>query len=119
MVSSNSNLYHVSGWGKLSSASPGDTFTLRPGPQGAEGKGVYFSEEKPRFSAAEGSKGGVTGVVVIPCPESAKGWSRTKNSICRKHGRPRTWHTKGREITLRVCQVSGIFIFCEEVMAGE
>ena len=89
-------LYHVSSlqWG-------GETkITLLPGPQGAEGAGVYFSESKPRLSAAEGCR--LTGIGTIFCVEvtTAAGWWRTKAGIARKHKRPRTWHTQGAPVTL-------------------
>ncbi len=105
-------LYHVSGWQELRGAAVGSTHTLRPGPQGAEGRGVYFSEGEPRYSAAEGAVSGVVAVIAIPRPVSAQGWYRTKNGACRKHGRPRTWHTQGRDLTVRVEAIAGTVLHC-------
>jgi hypothetical protein len=110
-------LYHVSSMPALASISVGDSFTLKPGPQGAEGQGVYFSEGAPRFTAAEGTqRTGVSAVVVIPQPLNVKDWYRTKGIVVRKYGRPRTWHSKGRNVR---CVVEDIrvkdglpFLFC-------
>lgn len=100
-------LYHVSSlhWS-------GETeITLRPGSQGAEGAGVYFSEGEPRFSAAEGSRQGIGAIFMIR-PVSSKGWWRSKGSAFKKHGRPRTWHTLGTSITLtglhQIGEINGI-----------
>jgi len=96
-------LYHVSSWEPLSAASVGDTFVLKPGPQGAEGPGVYFSEREPRFTAAEGAqRDGIFAVVVIPQPLHPRDWYRTKGSVVRKFGRPRTWHSKGKNVRCTV-----------------
>jgi len=108
-------LYHVSGWDKLKFVSPGDVIRLNPGPQGAEGTGVYFSEGVPRITAAEGARTGVTGIIIIERPASTQGWYRTKNCICRKYNRPRTWHTVGKSIDIEVENICGIFIFGKEV----
>lgn len=76
-------LYHVSGWDYLSDVTEGQVFTLKVGPQGAEGPGVYFSVGKPRFSAAEGSRGNPVAIVVIPKPTSKTGWWTTKPGIAK------------------------------------
>lgn len=57
-------LFHVSGFSELADKGVGDSIVLTPGPQGAEGKGVYFSENVPRFEAAEGARKGVAAVIV-------------------------------------------------------
>ena len=110
-------LCHVSGWEELSTKDVGDTFVLIPGQQAAEGNGVYFSEEKPRLTAAEGTYvGGVRkdpAAIVLISAESAEGWWRTKNSIVRKFGRPRTWHTDGKSIKLKVVAKQGIRLTCD------
>ena len=68
--------------------------TLKPGKQNAEGIGVYFSEKEFRISAAEGCKG-IPGMIFrIDNPDSGKFW-RSKNSVCKKYGRPRTWVYRG------------------------
>lgn len=96
------DLYHVTGWEKTGDLEPGDVFKLNPGPQGAQGKGVYFSEEEPRFSAAEGAKGNPIAVIHIKGGLLSEGWYRSKAAHSRKFGYPRTRHTKGQSIELRV-----------------
>lgn len=95
-------LIHVSGWADLSNVGVGDIFTLLPGPQHAEGVGVYFSEGSPRPSAAEGARNGASAVVSIDADDEDRRWWRTKSGICRKLGRARTWHSAGRPVK---CQV--------------
>lgn len=95
-------LYHVTGWERLANIGVGETFTLHPGTQGAEGKGVYFSESAPRISAAEGCRGNPTAIVEIEAPRASARWWRTKPGIARKFGRPITWHSAGRSVHLRV-----------------
>lgn len=96
-------LWHASAWADLAAAHPGDEFTLRPGPQAVEGRGVYFSEGVPRPSAAEGAGGAPTVLVRIDAP-SGFGWWRTKPGVARKAGRPRTWHSDGKSIVLLVLE---------------
>lgn len=115
-------MYHVSSFPALADMSVGDIFTLRPGPQGAEGSGVYFSESAPRFTAAEGAqRSGVSAVVVIPIPSRPKEWYRTKGSVLRKYGRPRTWHSKGSNVRCTVNHVQMEnqvpFLFCDAELA--
>ena len=102
----NTKLYHISGWEELFQLQIGDSFTLRPGTQCAEGKGVYFSENQPRPSAAEGSfqRTAITIEIVI---SSSKGWWKTKNSICHKFGRPRTYHSCGKNIKCHILDKQG------------
>ena len=112
-------LYHVSGWDHLSSLNEGDSFILNPGPQGAEGPGVYFSENKPRFSAAEGAVEGISAVVFIkaPPPQDFHMWYRTKMAFVKKFNRPRTWHTKNKSIKLTIRSISYEndipYLFCD------
>ena len=94
-------LWHASAWTDLAAAQVGDTLTLRPGSQTAEGRGVYFSEDAPRPTAAEGAKGSPTVLVRIETTSGA-GWWRTKLGVARKAGRPRTWHSDGKSVTLLV-----------------
>ena len=92
------HLYHVAGI-----APEGDAVTLVPGPQGAEGIGVYWAEGRPRLSAAEGARrhGGPVAIYAIERPTSGvRDWWRTKGAQVRRRGRPRTWHTRGRAIRL-------------------
>lgn len=99
------NLFHVSSWAELETKETGDSFTLKIGTQCAEGKGVYFSEKSPRYTAAEGAYlNGIAAVIVIN-PEKSTGWWRTKSSVCKKHNRPRTWHSDNKNVT---CQVEKI-----------
>ena len=97
-------IYHVSGWTYLQNVRPGDTFTLKPGPQHAEGLGVYFSEGEPRLTAAEGARrDGVAAIVVLF--RTGANWWRSKTSVARKYGRPITWHSNGFPVTVRVKRV--------------
>ena len=102
-------LYHISGWGELSDAEVGDTFTLKPGRQNAEGLGVYFSEGAPvKVTTAEGTaQSGATAVVETGVSGTA-GWRRTKPSIARKFNRPITWHTDGKSLSCKVESVGTI-----------
>lgn len=99
-------LYHVSGWALLATVGIGDVFTLKPGQQGAEGNGVYFSEGAPvPATTAEGThRCGIAAIVVIEV-ESASGWWRTKASLAKKFGRPRTWHSTGKNVECRVVSI--------------
>lgn len=99
-------IYHVSNFEKLSSIDIGDTFVLYPGPQRAEGKGVYFSEEKPRVNAADGCRYKKPTAIIELEPSSAKGWWRTKPGIAKKYNRPRTWHSANRKLYLKVIDIS-------------
>jgi hypothetical protein len=101
-------LYHVSGWDLLSTIKEGETFTLLPGPQGAEGKGVYFSEEEPRPTAAEGAQNRITAVVVVFA--GSKGWWLSKSAKARKFEKPRTWHTQGKSLTCQAQQINQFLI---------
>lgn len=107
-------IYHVSGWENLKFIIPGDIFSLLPGPQGAEGKGVYFSEGAPRHEAAEGAQKGFAITVTIPTPP-AKGWYRTKTAHCKKHFRSRTWHTQGQNLWLKAIGVKSLEIIAEVI----
>jgi hypothetical protein len=100
-----SRLFHISclKWA-------GETeITLVPGTQCAEGKGVYFSEGEPRFSAAEGARQGAGAIFCLDVEGSA-GWWRSKRCNCRN--RPRTWRTEGVPITLtglmQVGEINGL-----------
>ena len=108
MVEGIATIYHVS-----SLVYNGEeTITLVPGSQGAEGKGVYFSESRPRFSAAEGARRLGYHSIFVLHPSTPKGWWRTKNCHVRKFGRPRTWHSEGKVVRLsqlrQIGEVEGI-----------
>jgi hypothetical protein len=99
------SLFHVSGWALLATATIGIEFVLVPGPQHAEGPGVYFSEGSPvPSSTAEGSHDGVAAIVHL-ATESHAGWWRTKSSLARKFGRARTWHSDSKSIRCVVRRV--------------
>ena len=102
-------LYHITGWRDLAKKEPGDTFTLKPGQQHAEGPGVYFSQDVPvKVTTAEGTaQSGAAAVVETKTPSSA-GWWRTKPSMARKFNRPITWHTDGKSLKCEVQGVGGI-----------
>jgi hypothetical protein len=113
-------LYHRSNLDKLSSVKNGDKFVLQPGPQGAEGKGVYFSQDKTvRETTAEGTaRKPQTAVVVIKTP-SRDGWYVSKTGKTIKYGKPRTWHTENKTINLQAVDVKTIegekVIFAEPI----
>ena len=115
------SLYHISGWVHLATSKVGDVFDLVPGPQHAEGLGVYFAESTPPpASTAEGAVRGVSAVVRISV-ETHAGWWRTKASLARKFARPRTWHSDGKTVACRVVSVDRIDgmrrLNCEHVFA--
>ncbi len=109
-------LFHISGWEELKEKEIGGIFTLHPGPQGAEGKGVYFSEKQPRFSAAEGAREKHFTVVVIETNPS-KDWWKSKSYVERKFQRPRTWHSEGKSLECRIEEIKIIegvrYLFCK------
>lgn len=100
-------LYHVSGWSDLAAKTSGDTFVLVPGPQHAEGAGVYFAEGAVRVTAAEGCRGTPAAIVELAV-DSPRGWWRTKPALARKHGRAITWHSQGANVACRVTAVSDL-----------
>lgn len=110
-------LYHASNWELLAEAKVGQEFTLLPGPQGAEGRGVYFAEGLPRPSAADGLRGEAPQAIVAITAPDETGWWRTKAGIARKFGRPRSWHSDGKAVTCRVVKrestPSGLVLHCE------
>lgn len=97
-------LYHVTAWKDVVNLNIGDKFILIPGPQQVEGKGVYFSEDFPRFTAAEGSKNKPTAIIAI-IPEYDKQWWKTKSSIARKYSRPITWHSNGANVECLITDI--------------
>ena len=102
-------LYHITGWRDLAKKDPGDTFTLKPGQQHAEGPGVYFSQDVPvKVTTAEGTAQSGAAAVVETEASSAAGWWRTKPSIARKFNRPITWHTDGKSLSCEVQDVGEI-----------
>lgn len=95
-------LYHCTNWQELASANVGDTFTLRPGTQNAEGVGVYFSEGTPRPEASDGSvRHGLAAIIEIEA-SSPDGWWRSKGGKARKFGKARTWHSAGKRVCCTV-----------------
>ena len=98
-------LYHVTGHRPFAFLKVGDVVTLIPGPQCAEGIGVYFSEGSPRPSAADGAiQNGPQATFAIDIEDDGLWW-KTKAWRSRKLGKPRTWHTNGRAITLEILHV--------------
>lgn len=114
------NLYHRTGWSIPLDARPGESFTLVPGGQCAEGKGVYFAETPVRPQTAEGCRQAVrVGLVKIALPpELQAGWWKSKSIKTRRFGKPRTWHTYGRSITLTVTSTDGSEIVCNVKKIG-
>lgn len=103
-------LFHKSGWQHLGTLDVGDTFTLRPGTQCAEGVGVYFAEGVAvRDSTAEGTHtaASITCVVIEVADSLAPvAWWRSKAAKARKFKKPRTWHSNGAHIACTVERVS-------------
>jgi len=109
VLRSPNSLYHRSSSAELRDVVVGDNFTLRPGPQGAEGVGVYFSQGAPvKPTTAEGTlRKGQTAIVVIDTP-SRTGWYVSKTGKTEKFGKPRTWHTDNKTLELRVTQITDV-----------
>ena len=99
-------LYHITAWENIPKE-VGAEFILVPGPQCAEGTGVFFSEGKPRPEAADGTYMGSCSALVQITASGREGWWKTKNSICRKFGRPRTYHSRGKSIKCRILDRQG------------
>ena len=106
-------LFHITTHPALKSPIIGQEFTLVPGGQCAEGIGVYFSEGQPvSLSTAEGTRQSEpTGIVVIEV-DSPSDWWRSKASKAKKFGKPRTWHTAGRDLPLTIRSVQDNYIHC-------
>ena len=102
-------LYHRSSMPELKSIGVGETFTLTPGPQGAEGRGVYFSQSQPvRPTTAEGTRAlGQTAIIVMQRP-AKDGWFVSKLGKTKKFGKPQTWHTDNKEISFKVTKVTEV-----------
>ena len=106
-------LFHISTHPALKKATLGTEFTLNPGLHCAEGVGVYFSEGRPvAETTAEGTRSNpITGIVAIE-PGAPANWWRSKAAKARKFGKPRTWHTAGKSIVLKVSAIDGQFVHC-------
>lgn len=96
------DLYHVTGWELPANLEVGDCFVLNPGTQNSQGEGVYFSEEMPRFTAAEGSKGKPTAIIHINGGQRGEGWFVSKSAFAKKYLKPKTHHTNGHKIELTI-----------------
>jgi len=102
-------LYHISNWEHLKDVSVGDIFTLRPGTQCAQGRGVYFSEGTPSERAADGCRYKQASAVVKLTLTSRVGvkktWYRSKGGA-RRGTKPRTWHSAGKMVECRVIKIT-------------
>lgn len=107
-------LFHLSGWDKLATIQKGETFTLRPGTQNAEGVGVYFSEGEPRLSAAEGCHGSPVALIVIEAAED-NGWWQSKAAKAKKFGKPRTWHSDKKHVQCCIESIGETLFDCGAV----
>lgn len=99
-------LFHFSTHPDLIGAEVGTVFWLNPGKQNAEGFGVYFAEA-PRKQASDAIVTGgksCTGCVVIhrPCKT---GWWVTSNAQAKKKNRPKSWHSCGSSLELKVDRI--------------
>jgi len=107
--SEDDSLYHRSSMPELQNINIGETFTLSPGPQGAEGRGVYFSKGTPvKPTTAEGTRGGKQSAIVVMQTPARDGWFVSKSSKTKKFGKPQTWHTNNKPISLQVTNISEI-----------
>jgi len=113
-------LYHASAWPRLRHAQPGQTITLRPGAQNAQGLGVYFSEGRPDVRAADSVRlAGLSCVLRLEGVNSHKGWYRSKPSNDKKKGRPRTWHSMGKAVKAEVLANDGNTVVAKFIGFGE
>jgi hypothetical protein len=97
-------LYHVTGWEEVKDLQPGDALTLTPGEHHAQGDGVYFSEDVPRVEAADHlvqNRKEPEAIIEVVATDTA-GWYRSKPELVKKYGKPRTWHSEGKEMRLVV-----------------
>jgi len=99
-------LYHITNWENIPKK-VGDSFTLKPGTQCAEGMGVYFSDGEPRPDTADGTYMGSCAAVICITAAGNEGWWKTKNSICRKYNRPRTYHSQAKKIKCLILKKEG------------
>ena len=102
-------LFHVTAWSELLSKQVNDSFVLNPGPQGAEGKGVYFSQTYPRFTAAEGANlnGKKPAAVIVIEAKKSDDWWTSKGSV-KKYGRPKTWHSKDKSMVFQIKSIKDV-----------
>lgn len=106
-------LYHVSTHPGLEQTEIGDEFVLEPGSQGAEGEGVYFSEQEEIRAADALQRGKKHTATIVIESGPVKNWYRSKRANLRKKNRPRTWHTKGKKMSCKVAKKRGKMLFCE------
>lgn len=99
-------LFHITNWEKIPKKC-GESFTLKPGRHNAEGVGVYFSQESSRPTAADGTTSGTCAALIEIEAQGNEGWWKTKNFICRKHGRPRTFHSDKKSLICTILSISG------------
>jgi len=108
------SLFHASSWGHLTTLAEGDEFTLNPGPQSAEGSGVYFSEGSERASASDSVyESGRHAATIVLEAECATGWWRSKRSALKKKNRTRTWHSSCKAVKCQVLEIKGHLVYCQ------
>ena len=101
----NRRLFHASSFQGFRSLRAGDVVTLRPGKQNAQGVGVYLSAGAPDVRASDSVHEAGLAVVFDLSVDTDKSWYASKNSADRKKGRPKTWHTQGRDLSVRIDSV--------------
>ena len=105
-------LFHCSAWKLLADAEIGQEYTLIPGRQCAEGLGVYFSEGKPRPQSSDSCVlSGMTAIIAIEVSDE-EGWWISKLGKSKKFGKPRTWHSEGKSVSIRVDKIEDGVIHC-------
>lgn len=93
-------LHHLTSWEDVSHAS---SFTLHPGPQGAQGVGVYWSVDRPvRPTTAEGLRVGGEMWNVVATDFPIDGWRKGKESLAKKFGKPVAWNSDGKNCLCHV-----------------
>jgi len=102
-------LYHWSNSKELAQLSPGDIFILNPGPQGAEGPGVYFSTKPVRVSTAEGvGRSDIEKPILVTAyfeNINTKQWWRSKGRKTVKFNKPQTWHSNNASVKLDIFDI--------------
>lgn len=103
-------LYHASAhdWGSLRE---GDTVTLIPGSQNAQGVGVYFSSGEPDVRASDSVHArGLSALFKVRfagAHSARRNWYVSKGARDRKKGRPQTWHSQGKGVLVTIIKASG------------
>jgi len=92
------NIFHRTTWTGIDQ----EVFTLVPGPQAAQGIGVYWSvDHVAPINTAEGCRG-EEGIIIVCDDYPADGWRKGKSSIAAKFGKPVAWNSNGKSCACTV-----------------